>query len=162
MIETCRRCGVSYEHTAKRTWRLCTPCNKEYMQEAMERHRLRVGGWQGEKAIRMQKDPNWLEKNRARGRQYWKDLRHAAMMRYGGYRCRCCGETEPKFLTLDHIHNDGSVHRKKIGNRGAAIFKWLKDHEYPAGFQVLCMNCNHGKAMNGGICPHQDQVMKTA
>jgi hypothetical protein len=63
--------------------------------------------------------------------------------------------TEPKFLSLDHIENNGSVHRKEIKNRGSGIFKWLRDNDYPAGFQVLCMNCNHGKAQNGGVCPHK-------
>jgi hypothetical protein len=28
-------------------------------------------------------------------------------------------------------------------------------HRFPAGFQVLCLNCNHGRFRNGGICPHQ-------
>jgi hypothetical protein len=24
---------------------------------------------------------------------------------------------------------------------------------------VLCMNCNFGKRMNSGVCPHQSEVM---
>ncbi len=130
------------------------------MRLATARYRRKTGGWEGEKARRMQTDGRWLEKNRARSRRYWRELRHAAIMHYGGYRCRCCGETEPKFLTLDHVKNDGSAHRKIIGRSG--LLAWLKDHDYPEGFQVLCMNCNHGKALNGGVCPHQDQIMKTA
>ncbi len=31
-----------------------------------------------------------------------------------GQRCACCGETEPAFLAIDHVNNDGNVHRKKV------------------------------------------------
>ena len=160
MIETCRRCGVSYEHLAKRSWKICNSCNREYMREAGRRHR--ESPVYAQNVAKLKADPRWVDKERARGRKYWNDLRHEAILRYGGYRCRCCGESEPKFLTLDHVNNDGSAHRKEIRNRGSGIFKWLKDHDYPSGFQVLCMNCNHGKALNGGVCPHQDRAMKTA
>ena len=34
-----------------------------------------------------------------------------------GNKCNCCGETEIKFLSLDHINNDGAKHRKE--NPGA-------------------------------------------
>jgi hypothetical protein len=83
--------------------------------------------------------------------------KHEAFMRYGGYKCACCGETELKFLTLDHVNNDGYM-RKKYGKepRGAAqLYGWLRKMGYPDGFQILCMNCNFGKARNGGICPHK-------
>ena len=78
-------------------------------------------------------------------------------MQYGGYKCACCGEVEPKFLTLDHINNDGYM-RKKYGKEpraAAQLYGWLRKMGYPDGFQVLCMNCNFGKAQNGGVCPHK-------
>jgi hypothetical protein len=28
-------------------------------------------------------------------------------------------------------------------------------NDFPPGFQLLCSNCNHGRARNGGICPHK-------
>ena len=81
-------------------------------------------------------------------------------MAYGGYKCACCGEMEPKFLTLDHVFNNGAEHRRSLGytkgnGRGGNLVTWLKKHRYPAGFQVLCMNCNFGKHTNKGICPHK-------
>ena len=27
---------------------------------------------------------------------------------YGGYKCNCCGESEPMFLSIDHIDNNGA------------------------------------------------------
>lgn len=71
----------------------------------------------------------------------------------------CCGETEPLFLSLDHVNNDGASHRKVIDRR--KLYKWLARNHYPSGFQVLCMNCNHGKFRNGGVCPHQSMGTAT-
>ena len=31
---------------------------------------------------------------------------------YGGYKCACCGETEPMFLSIDHIDNNGAEERR--------------------------------------------------
>ena len=89
---------------------------------------------------------------------------------YGHYgdACACCGETEPMFLSLDHTNNDGAEHRRELGYDGngkgasSATLSWLKRNNYPEGFQVLCMNCNHGKARNGGVCPHNVLHKKTA
>ena len=38
---------------------------------------------------------------------------------------------------------------------GYMTYKWLRKNGFPPGFQVLCMNCQHGKRMCRGICPHQ-------
>jgi hypothetical protein len=86
-------------------------------------------------------------------------IKEAVFAAYGGYVCACCGETEKSFLTIDHINNDGAAHRRSItGKRhsaGVHTYNWIVKNGFPEGFQVLCMNCNHGKRMNNGICPHQ-------
>jgi len=99
----------------------------------------------------------WNKANRERAlaaqRACNKKLKDAAYAAYGGYRCKCCGEDREQFLSLDHVNNDGAAHRKVIDRR--KLYKWLQREGYPPGFQVLCMNCNFGKARNGGVCPHQ-------
>lgn len=80
------------------------------------------------------------------------ELKEAALRAYGEC-CRCCGETWPVFLTLDHLKNNGAAHRKKIHRRGGSLYQWLKTHGYPEGFQVLCYNCNAAKHWKGE-CPH--------
>jgi len=77
------------------------------------------------------------------------------MAAYGGSVCACCGETDIRFLTIDHVDGDGAQHRKLIGG-GGNTYKWLRQNGYPSGFQVLCYNCNMGRYRNGGICPHND------
>lgn len=70
--------------------------------------------------------------------------------------CHYCDEKNIGFLTIDHINNDGAEHRKKTGcGSGSNIYQWLKRHNYPDGFGVLCFNCNCGRQSNNGICPHK-------
>jgi hypothetical protein len=89
-------------------------------------------------------------------------LRHleACLAAYGGKICACCGETEPMFLTLDHIENNGSRHRRSLfGNKNcgsSAFYFALVKAGFPPGLQVLCWNCNLGRNRNGGICPHKE------
>ncbi|WP_428323676.1 hypothetical protein [Nitrosopumilus sp.] len=74
----------------------------------------------------------------------------------GKNQCQCCGENEFLFLSIDHIDNNGAEHRREIG-KGYSIYFWLVENDFPEGFQVYCMNCNWGKARNGGICPHNNK-----
>src|SRR5215471_13700322 len=89
-------------------------------------------------------------------------IKTAVFMAYGGYVCACCGETERRFLTLDHINNDGAKKRREIaGKRTAAgyvTYAYLYRNGFTPGYQILCMNCQHGKRMNHGICPHRQRV----
>ena len=76
---------------------------------------------------------------------------------YGGYKCNCCGENEPMFLSIDHVDNNGAAERKSglYHGSGTAFYQWLRRSGFPPGYQVLCMNCQFGKHKNGGVCPHQ-------
>lgn len=75
---------------------------------------------------------------------------------YGG-RCACCGLADRRFLTIDHINNDGHEDRRRNGYRGGYTFyRSLKADGFARkDVQVLCYNCNNGKRLNGGVCPHQ-------
>ena len=100
---------------------------------------------------------------RAQEREYmlWRRLviKEAVFQAYGGWQCACCGETERLFLTLDHVENNGAEERRKISGKrtsaGYQTYTVLFRQDFPSGYQVLCMNCQHGKRMNQGICPHQ-------
>lgn len=84
------------------------------------------------------------------------------MTAYGG-KCACCGETNILFLTIDHKNGGGKQHRKEIlGSSNACgdnFYKWLKKNNWPKDeFQCLCLQCNCGRSVNGGVCPHKDMV----
>ena len=160
----CRVCGQLKEQAKGVTSLLCAACSAAYQKAYRERNRESLRVYELKRYAKDRQDPNWVAAERKRGREYWKTLRHEAIMAYGGYRCACCGETEPLFLSLDHVNNDGAEHRRNLGydegnGKGASsgILSWLKNNGYPAGFQILCMNCNHAKGRNGGVCPHQSK-----
>jgi hypothetical protein len=71
--------------------------------------------------------------------------------------CACCGEEMIEFLAIDHIHSDGNVHRKELGNMvGSPFYRYLIKNDFPFKdrLQVLCYNCNGAKAYYGQ-CPHK-------
>jgi len=67
--------------------------------------------------------------------------------------CNCCSEVELDFLTIDHINNDGNLHRKT--KKYTSIGRWAESNNYPKGFQVLCFNCNLSRSFYS-TCPHQN------
>jgi hypothetical protein len=93
------------------------------------------------------------EKHLAQKKRHREELRSQALAAYGNA-CACCGETTDRFLTVDHVSNDGNKHRDKIGSGSTALYGWLRTNAYPEGFQTLCQGCNVAKNHNGGVCPH--------
>jgi hypothetical protein len=89
------------------------------------------------------------------GRKAYADLRTEILDTLGAC-CQCCGEMNPFFLAIDHADNDGAEDRRKNGGglRGLrAIKRQIESGE--RRYQVLCHNCNTGKKLNGGVCPHK-------
>jgi hypothetical protein len=149
----------------------------EYLQQMKEYHQRTYAQRRDKKNQQTRERrlaTNWYKRNRvtqkANARRYYEahreeqrakqNARTAAMrlevlQHYGG-KCACCGETEVKFLGIDHINNDGAAHRKAIGGGGNTTYRWLIKHGYPPGFQVLCHNCNLAKGFYG-VCPHQER-----
>lgn len=87
-----------------------------------------------------------------RGRLRRNAIKQEMVAAYGG-QCACCGEKNPKFLSLDHKNNDGHRDRRRDVILWYHLKKqgWPKDHH-----QILCFNCNLGRAANYGVCPHHD------
>lgn len=67
--------------------------------------------------------------------------------------CVCCGEKEYLFLTIEHLKGEGKKHRDSLGGN-AQFYPFLVKSNFPEGYSCLCMNCNFGKRMNNGRCPH--------
>ncbi len=125
------RCTSCYKVITERSSakNQCQPCHDRYHDQAIER-----------------------------GRRKRAALRDEILQVYGR-RCACCGDTTEKFLTLDHINNDGAAHRKLLSGKnitggGSRFYAAVKADGFPNTFQLLCWNCNLGKYLNGGACPH--------
>ncbi len=87
-----------------------------------------------------------------------------AFEHYGGLKCACCGEDEFSFLSLDHIDEGaGNTERLELFGKkyqgGHHFYRKLRLKNYPAGYQVLCMNCQVGRRDNVGVCPHQKKPL---
>ena len=68
-------------------------------------------------------------------------LRLQMLKAYGG-KCACCGETYYKLLTIDHIiPKQAQEHHKD----NTTFYRSLRNAGWPAGYQVLCYNCNCNK-----------------
>jgi hypothetical protein len=89
-------------------------------------------------------------------KNYVNRLRMETMTIYcgGQPQCQCCGESHIEFLSLDHVNNDGNIHRMEIGLGGSRLYHWAKKHGFPPTLQVLCSNCNWAKSRYGQ-CPHK-------
>lgn len=150
---------------------------QRYRDRDPERHRRRMKEWRAANRERSREHSReWRNRKlaaaspeeEARIRQAERDktkrnqdrVRREVFEAYGGFVCACCGETQPLFLSIDHINNDGAQERRsgKYGSSGSAFYLWLRKNAFPAGYQVLCMNCQVGKHRNGGVCPHQCKV----
>lgn len=117
------------------------------------------------KQLQIEHRPEYLAKKRVYQLSWRQKLRREALIAYGGLKCACCGESTLEFLGIDHIDGDGNKHfdpkyggKKRLG--GNYLYRWLRHHNYPPGFQVLCHNCNLAKGFYG-ICPHQKSYPKS-
>lgn len=129
---------------------------RQLYAEDPDKHRERQNRYKkGEARLKV------LATNRKWLASYRAQLRSEMIEAYGK-KCACCGESEKTFLQLDHIYNDGHLDRK-TNKTSAKLFAKLKAVGWPNDrYQLLCANCNFGKLMNNGICPHQERKNRHA
>lgn len=165
-VKACSLFHKSKQHKSGRE-NICKECRKNQglawaknnkdKRNAIQRRHWHNGG----KIRKMAHHKKWVEANRLRvnalQRKSQARLRREAMEVYGGPVCKCCGEKEYKFLTFDHPLGGGRQHRIKHGN-GQKMLAALKRAGWPKkALEVLCFNCNCGRAGNGGVCPHKER-----
>ena len=137
---------------------VCKPCQRIRRTEYNHRHPEEYRAYSHRYKLEHKKE--LADAQRARNRELRKEM----ISVYGG-KCACpkCPETNPSFLTLDHVNGDGAKHRgKHINKKGVtryskspnAIYMELKRAGWPKnGYQLLCWNCNCASRFNG-MCPH--------
>ncbi len=124
------KCGQCLRNTAKDGLKTCSECLEKSRQHyKKKKHQIQ-------------------KKN--------KDLKLLIFDHYG-HKCACCGENNTLLLNVDHINNDGNKHRLKVKN-SLGVYKEIVDLKFPSSYQLLCWNCNMGKYLNGGICPHKENI----
>ena len=132
----------------------CVQCwsasRREYQKAYAKRNAEHLTKYHAEKYLRTR------ETGRIVRKRYYDKWKKVVFDHYGNS-CVCCGETEPRFLTIDHMNNDGAQHRKDVG-MGSVLFRWLVNNSFPKDFRILCFNCNSGRFHNGGMCPHETKA----
>lgn len=88
----------------------------------------------------------------ARTKRNRDKVKKEILIAYGG-KCNCCSETEPLFLAIDHVANNGAEERRKLKVSGAQLYFFIRRRGFPNDYQLLCHNCNYAKSHGG--CPHQ-------
>lgn len=110
---------------------------------------------------RYDQDPETARRQaRESGARVRKRLRDEMVAAYGG-KCNCprCPETNPAFLTLEHVNRDGREHRKL---KGSHVYTDLRKRGWPRnGYTLLCWNCN-AMTRYGRTCPHMEDRWVTA
>lgn len=97
----------------------------------------------------------------ANGRSLHRRYREQILEAYGR-KCACCGETEPTFLTVDHVENDGKQHRERFNRNNTNLYRDIVKQGFPPKYRLLCFNCNSGRRLNGGSCPHAAKGVRSS
>lgn len=179
--DLCPQCGRNLSNNGKR----CDDCSDKALRDGrsrfQKRYKLGLCGYCGKNKHEEGKKTcsECLRKNKNRYSKSDKNIqltraseirkeRKIRIFKYYGGICSCCGESELMFLALDHIDGGGNEHRRVIGNNknnrcgssSTQFYKWVEKNNYPDFLQILCHNCNMGKHLNGGVCPHQTKSDK--
>lgn len=135
--------------------RVCHQC--QIIRRELNREKLRINA---NKSYQKNKHVYKILR-KIQGSRYAERTKREVLTYYGNGKlaCICCGENMYEFLTIDHINNNGSQQRKIVRRTGHNLYRYLIKSKYPLGYQTLCFNCNSGKQVNKGICPHKQNKM---
>lgn len=146
-----------YKARRKKWWQENKEKNKQNCKEYYQKNKLTLNKSNRERYYKNRS--SYLEQKHKHFQENYPKLRIAALIHYGNgmLACVCCGENNSRFLTFDHKNNDGKNHRQQKGV-GTNLLAWIIRNNFPDMFQTLCFNCNSGRALNKGICPHKQDV----
>lgn len=129
---------------------------EKYREKYREKARINARKWRKiNRKLYLSKSKEWRQKNKERIKEQRLRLNmklRLEVLKHYGNKCNCCNLEDINFLSFDHINNDGHLWRKqKLG----WLPRWIKKNNFPSDIQILCYNCNMGKAFHKGICPHK-------
>lgn len=155
-LRVCNRPGCGQPLPEGRKTKRCKDCNR-LQHEAYVRRRF-----ESKEAFKAHIKMKNAERHRLHPEVYCaaakrgRERIRAEMIAAYGSKCACCGETEPVFLTIEHINRDGAAHRRSLPHGSStSVYYDLKRRGWPKeGFELLCFNCNRASWLLG-ICPHR-------
>lgn len=100
---------------------------------------------------------------RPRAKKRYDKVKQTYLDFYGN-KCQCCGETNPKYLTMEHLRISRKEHISRIGYRASNITMMtdaIKTDSERQLFGLLCFNCNCNDSYKKGLaCPHKAAPFK--
>lgn len=127
--DKCRACGITLtsENRHEKN-RICVQCNKHLGKVTSEKRRATNISYYQE-AVNKSK-----LKTKLQVFENYSD---------GKITCNRCGYNDIRALSVDHIDGSGNKHYNKKGIKmsGQALYQWLKNNNFPPGYQILCLNC---------------------
>lgn len=156
-----KRRAVSYAEAKRRglnRYFTGKPCSRGHLSDRSARNRAclrcdydRVTANKLEKRRR---DPTFRAAATLKKKEWEQRRKREIIAAYGG-KCECCGESNPIFLSIDHMNGGGRKHREEVGG-GKAFYSWIIQMQFPPGFRILCFNCNFA-VHHLGVCPHKER-----
>lgn len=133
----------------------CKLCQRGWVKENPERvlaTAARNREKYREKVRARDRDPEMAAAIRARVKRGVEELKRQLFDHYG-WSCACCGEDEPKFLTIDHVNGGGNEERRQLGG-SQQVWRSIRRRGFPPEYRTLCFNCNMATGIHG-VCPHE-------
>lgn len=129
----------------------------QYQKEYRDSHKGQIAD---RTRIRNAGRSTFVKQKAAKRRQdLHRELRRLVLLELGGA-CYCCGLDDLRFLTIDHVHNDGNYHRKLNTGKsknGYTILLDIQKQGFPKDrYRAACYNCNCARNLTRDkVCPHQ-------
>lgn len=133
--------------------KICIRCGKE---KPLNKFKL---AWKGRRGLNApgyeERNPSGVRRNQCSACRSRRAIAKYKLdfLRAFDYRCSCCGERQPFFLTLDHKKNDGAQHRR-TKNQVSILLQARREGFDKKKWDCLCLNCNFAKG-HYGVCPHR-------
>ena len=96
------------------------------------------------------------EEKRQYGLKHRHDIKHEAFSHYsasGDIKCARCGFDDTRALTLYGVKGDAKQEEQEAVHGGWNLYDWLKKHNWPKGYRLLCENCVFIESGRGSLYP---------
>jgi hypothetical protein len=138
MIIKCSKCNKEFEKGCKSSnHHICKTCNLLSQKQHYIKNRKRI----------LKQKKIYCKENKTKIYERYNNYKLIVFKHYSQKEipeCNICGCKDIRVLEIDHINDNGNIHRKNRNGR-TVQYSWFISHNYPVGYQILCANCNWKK-----------------
>jgi hypothetical protein len=116
---TCTKCLKNQSEPGRKRCSVCKPAADRSWRKSSDKNKIRKAenrknglcGCGNKTELGFRKCPECRFERQSNVKRRRSRLKFEALKAYGG-ECYCCGEDNPRLLTIDHVNNDGHAMRK--------------------------------------------------